>query len=167
MHFGVLPWYQCGAGWPKVTGKPWVWALRWSIWHLHLQLSTVQVVFEGLFRGSTVPTLPVICIHSYGGFDAFVYFTDPIQGNLWANFGTRKIWLTSTQAHKYGLLGEKPTETKEEFIAKWSRKPSSMGHICLRIELLGEKAHKKEATSPTRDNLQSGLRKLYFNGPHY
>jgi hypothetical protein len=32
-----------------------------------------------------------------------------------------------------------------------------MGYICLRIELLGEKAHKKEATSPTRVNLQSGL----------
>jgi hypothetical protein len=63
------------------------------------------------FRGSTVATLPVICIHSSGGFDAFVYFTNPIQGNFWANFGTRKIWLTSTQAHKYGLLGEKPTET--------------------------------------------------------
>jgi hypothetical protein len=42
---------------------------------------------------------------------ASVYFTDPIQGIFWANFGTRKIWLTSTQAHKYGLLGEKPTET--------------------------------------------------------
>ncbi len=106
------------AFWGSTMVSVWSWLTQgdWETLGLgpevkHLAPPSPTLYGSGGFRGSTVPTLPVICIHGYGGFDGFVYFTDPIQGNCWANFGTRKKWLTSTQAHKYGLLGEKPTET--------------------------------------------------------
>jgi hypothetical protein len=56
----------------------------------HLAPPSPTLYGSGGFRGSTVATLPVICIHSYGGFDAFVYFTDPIQGNFLGEFWHQK-----------------------------------------------------------------------------